>query len=136
MLNVLEYIPMYLFDLNPGPDFKYASFAIIFFLAILGVSIALMIYTRSHSLDKTRKKNLVPMVSHIFWFSILGMLLVIFRLNGIPILSMRVFFLLWVIAFVTYLIGRTSYHQAKDITPNTVKKADPYLSLSKKKKRK
>lgn len=136
MLNILEYIPMYLFDLNPGPDFKYASTAIIFFLLVLAVSIGLLIYTRSQTLNKTTKKCLVPMVTHIFWFSIAGMLLVIFRLNGIPLLSMRVFFALWVIAFITYLVGRRKSCRAVEITPAQTKKADPYLALSKKKKKK
>lgn len=97
---------MYLFDLNPGPIFTYASWCIIFFLVVLGASILLLIYTRSQHLDKAHKKCLVPSVTHLFWFSITGMLLVIFRLNGIPILSMRLFLVLWAVAFVAYLVGR------------------------------
>lgn len=76
--------------------------------------------------------------SATFWFGLIGLFLVVCRVEGISFVSMRVWWLLWLIALVLYIFIQLKMFKARhyNVVPKSKTEAtqrDKYLPKKKKK---
>lgn len=97
----------YLFDITPGSKFQYTIEAVIFFVLLLASGIVLRQYLRQRK-DPSLKKVLKRYPGRLYAVSLIGLLIVILRTQGIPLFSMRFLFILDALIGLA-LIGKAWY---------------------------
>jgi len=99
----LLFTPTYIFNPEPGYYFTSAPFFLIFFsvLVLLAIVTAFLAY-------KKRKSVYRPLYAYLanwgLWVGLVGLLLVFFRLQGIPYFSMRALFAAWIIMAIVWIV--------------------------------
>lgn len=97
----------YLFKLNPGGRFSFYIPLIIFFGILAGLSFATKYYLR-YKKDASLKKLFKNVPKRLLQFAVFGFLLLIFRQQNIPLVSMRIVLILFLIGILVF-IGKTAY---------------------------
>jgi len=105
MFSPLELLkPLRWFAINPGSQFEFYPHLIAFFSFLFAVAIVLFILTKLFKLHPFLKRILKKIPGKLEIFALVGFLLVIFRFENIYYLSMRIWYLMWLVFFVWYLI--------------------------------
>jgi amino acid transporter len=130
----------YLFQLQPGSEFKFMVPLIAFFLILALGSFYLEKWINRQPHRKAIKELLPNAASHLRTFGIIGFLLLFFLYENIPYFAMRIVLILFLIGILVY-VGRNLYKFKKHL-PELLDKKDKktthhkYLPKSKKKKNK
>jgi uncharacterized protein YacL len=129
----------YLFDPRPGSAFYFMIAMIVVFLGLIMTSFYLEKWISKHPLKKALKQVLPHTAKHLRGLGILGFVLLFFRYENLPYLSMRALLIALLISIMAY-IGY-SVHQFRSKLPAIIeqqkkaKKKKTYLPKSKKKKK-
>lgn len=114
-LRLLRQYLGYFFYPNPGGA-SYTSASMLTLIALCCVLVALSIAIR---LWRTRLQNPVTKKlsrswsSAAFWFGVVGLLLVVCRVEGIQFLAMRSFWGVWLLAALVYLFFQWKIYRAR-----------------------
>lgn len=108
----------YLFDITPGRRFTFFMAFMIFFVIVFFGGIILKQILR-YKKDRVLKKMFRRYPKRFLGIAITGIILLIMRQQGIPLISMR-FLLMINVALVFFLMGRMIYVYRK-IYPQEVK---------------
>jgi len=103
LLNLFNY--QVWIKINPGPLLpgSFRILAIIFGAFLVGAIISKKI-SRFESIDKTKKIAWKKVYSMLAWMGILGLIYLFFASEGIAILGMRVWFLVWIAGVVVWTV--------------------------------
>jgi len=85
------------FTIRPDSDFQYTKLTLALTLLLFLISITIRIYKKKYAKDDILKKMLKRYPGRFFWFGLILLSLLLFREAGIPILSMRIW---WVLLFI------------------------------------
>ena len=106
----LFFQPMYLFNTAPNADMKLVQYFLLFFVALIVLSIIAFIVSR-------KKKKITPLsilwgyiYNWLLWTGIFGLSLLFFRYEGIAYLGMRFFLFVLLVAFVFWGIYLVIYY--------------------------
>lgn len=105
----------YLFFPNPLQATYGSSFVIGLFAlcgALLVLSIVIRVWRRSTS-DTVAKRLSAGWASAALWFGVIGLVLVVARVEGIQIVAMRLWWVLWALALVVYVIAKVRIFRAR-----------------------
>lgn len=97
----------YLFKLNPGSPFSFYIPLIILFAVLAIFAFAVKRYIR-HKKEASLKKLFKNVPKRLGQFAVSGILLLIFRQQNIPFVSMRLILILLLIGIFAFL-GKTAY---------------------------
>lgn len=131
--------PAYLFEATPGSDFSLMIPFLVFFLAILLASFGIENWIRKHPDRKSLEKTIPHAGSHLRTFALIGFVLLWFRHENLPYLSMRAGLLFLLIVLVAYTLW--SFYQLKTQLPAIIeaeqmkKTRKQYLTKQKKRRR-
>lgn len=138
-----------LFALQPQEPFGSLPILLTFFSSILVAAMLLMIFSRLRPLRKELRDELAKLISGAFGFSMVGYLLIVFRLSQVILLSMRALYLLWGVAFIAYLfqrylgmqktlrlVARKEANRAKEREEAAKNAPDPYVAAQMKGRKK
>ncbi|MBI3816907.1 hypothetical protein HY285_05190, partial [Candidatus Peregrinibacteria bacterium] len=126
--SALQQFLRFVFAPNPGRA-TYGSTSILSLLIACGtlvvLSFIIAVWRRSHANSVTRKLSRT-WSSVSFWFGIVGLVLVVSRVEQIQFLAMRFFWVLWVLALLVYVFVQLRLFRARhyEILPR-VSAADP-----------
>lgn len=109
----------YLFKLNPGSPFSFYIPLIIFFAVIAIFAFAVKRYIR-YKKETSLKKLFKNAPKRLGQFAVSGILLLIFRQQNIPFVSMRILLMVLILGIFAF-IGKTAYLYWK-IYPELLKK--------------
>lgn len=119
------------------PSFKYTIPFLIFFLVLLLFGVVLRLFRKKY------KKNFLysQVYKRVFWsgliFGISGLMLLFFRYEAIPLLSYRIWFLIWLLIFSVmkgYFLWDYFFRIKKDYQVYLEKKTKEKWFVKKKKK--
>ena len=131
----------YLFYPNPGAS-SYdnpkvlALFALCGFLVIFSFIIR---YWRKHQKNPVTKKLSTSWSRAAFWFGIVGLVLVVARVEPIQYIAMRVWWIVWAVAILLYIVFQVRVFRLRHYTvvpkDRTEQEGrDPYLPKKKRRK--
>ena len=95
-----------LFTLQPHEPFLSLGVWLTWFTGVLVADMLLMIFMRMQPLRKEYRDVVSPAITRIFAFACVGYLLIVARLSEVPVLSMRLWYVLWFGIFFWYLYSR------------------------------
>jgi phosphatidylglycerophosphate synthase len=139
-MNPLKFLdPSYLLDTRPGLHFKYSWLYLAIFLALFVSSALVKSLSRLSRHPDITYKFLSPLKGGLQSFAVLGLLWGFFRWQNIPVLAMRLWFVLLILALFIYLIWtcvRVKKQVQKEIKRQREKKRKTkYLPKKKRKKK-
>lgn len=93
-----------LFKIHPSTDFSYTFHIIVILIAIVIATYAYDFYAKNSN-DKYLKKAMKWRMTHFRWtFPLIAVVMLISRIEWIPILNMKFWWIIWAIAFIIYSV--------------------------------
>ncbi len=114
----MKAIFVFLFWPNPG-NASYASPKAVALLAVCLALIAaalVLSFLRKRSRDASFRKLSRTWATASFWFGLIGLLLVVARVEQIQFVAMRVWWLLWLLFFAAYLFFQIRLWRTRHFT--------------------
>lgn len=104
------------FTPRPDPHFQHTKLVVVLIVVLFLASLGLRIYRRKYLKNEIWKKILRKPIAKMQTFALILLLLLIFRETGMPYLSMRIWGMLWGLAFLyscfKFLLGfKPEYHR-------------------------
>jgi len=93
----------YYFSVRPDPNFQYTKLTLAIALLLLLVALAIQIFRRKYLKNEIAKKMLKRYPGALFSFSVALLVILMFREAGLPIFSMRIWGVLWILAFAAWI---------------------------------
>ena len=135
-----------LFSFLPADNFPLLPLLICWYLALLLSGIALIFYARFHTLQKEIRQIYLSASTVFFLLGLFGTLLIIFRFNKTPILSIQTLHFIHVPFLVWYIFRlKVKIHNSQKVYERSIKNKsekeslmknkDPYLAAHRKKKK-
>lgn len=90
----------YYFNPSPNPDFQFTKLTLLLVGLLFLTGIGIKIYRKKRAKDAIIKKMLKRYPGHLSTFGIVLLILLLFREAGFPFLSMRI----WWIAFLIFIV--------------------------------
>jgi len=98
----LFFQPGYLLNPYPSYEMKFLVPLLIFFGALIVLSLAIWLFSKKKRKNKPLLKLLGSLANWLVWIGAIGLLLLFFRYEGIPYVSTRVALFLWLVVFVIW----------------------------------
>jgi len=97
----------------PDPNFQFTKLTLLIGVLLIIVGIAFEIYRKKYLKDPISKKILKIYPGRLRLYGMLVLLLLIFREQGIPYLSMRIWWFV-LLAFFLYTFGKLAFSYKKE----------------------
>jgi small-conductance mechanosensitive channel len=94
----------YFFEIRPDTSFQYSTWMLVLVGLLLAVAILVKVFRRKAVKDEILKKILKRIPGPLFGFAIALLVLLLFRLSGIPFFSMRIWWIVLALVFVVWVI--------------------------------
>ena len=92
--------PIYYFSARPDPNFQFTKLTLLLVALLLVGAVAIRLWRKKWAKDDVLKGMLKRVPGHLMTFSMALLVLLLFRVGGIPLFSMRVW---WVALGVIFL---------------------------------
>ena len=96
--------PSYWFSSSPGSEFGFLYELLVFCTALLVLAIALSIFLHFKHIPKVLRTYILKVKRHSYTFAWVGYLLIFFRYENAYLLSMRFFWMIYIILFLIFII--------------------------------
>ena len=93
-----------LLQTQPSTYFQYTSFAIAFIVIMFFGSFILNYLRKKHIQDPVLKKTVRAIPKCMRWVSLIALILTLSRLEGVPYLSMRIWWIVLLLGMITFEI--------------------------------
>lgn len=103
----------YYFTTRPDPNFQFTKLTLFVIALFFLLSLAIKIYRKKYAKDVILKKMIKRYPSRLLTFGTFLLLLLFFRETGIPFLSMRILWVIWLLILI-YWIAKTLINFKKD----------------------
>ena len=104
----------YWFSLNPTPFAGWSEMTLLIgFAALFVAGIGVWVFASRSSYGKMTKRALGRVASHLAWTGFIGLMLWVFAYEQVPLLSMRIAYVAWLIWFVVgaWVIGQYAWKE-------------------------
>jgi ACR3 family arsenite efflux pump ArsB len=94
----------YYFSVHPDPDFHFTKLTLLVAGLFLLAALAIRIWRRKYAKDEVLRKMLKRYPGPLVTVSLTLLVLLLFREGGIPIFSMRIWWILLIVIFATWAV--------------------------------
>ena len=94
----------YYFTTRPDPNFQFTKLTLFIIALFFLLSLAIKIYRKKYAKDVILKKMIKRYPGRLLTFGTFLLLLLFFREAGIPFLSMRILWVIWLLILIYWVV--------------------------------